>query len=134
MEDGRICWYCGAPADPEYVQEVVLAASSPELLTLGYPVTRGRLEYRLRVQVPRCSACRNRMFAWAGYVIIAGVIGLAAGALIYQSASGAEMLGVVGFFSGAGAAVCRGFWLGLRRLQDFPPLGQLRAIGWRTPD
>ena len=114
MEDLRTCWHCGAPADPEDVLELELV-SSGGLYAMGYPVTRS-----------------------IGDSLIGAAVGLAAGVVIYQSASGAVMSALAGFLLGAGVPVCRGISrrtpLRLRSAQDFPRLMQLRAFGWREPD
>ena len=137
MEDLRTCWHCGAPADPEDVLELELV-SSGGLYALGYPVTRGRPADRVRVQIPRCYACRERTSFSIGDSLIGAAVGLAAGVVIYQSASGAVMSALAGFLLGAGVPVCRGISrrtpLRLRSTQDFPRLMQLRAFGWREPD
>ncbi len=141
--DEAVCWQCGAPADPACAETLTLYAKSREHRDgQGYPVGRGRWNDQVRVSIPRCEACRNRL-RLVGFLTLAGLaIGLVLGGVLgYVLGIPFPLRGwmpAVGFLMGW-VAVMLGSALydqlsGRRTLfHSYPALKRLRQAGWRAP-
>jgi hypothetical protein len=144
------CWFCRAAADPAALHTARLyAPTTPRLDSLGYAIRQRADVTEVAVPVPRCRDCRARMrsavvtvFAWSiGGLILVPVLwahfGGQGGARPWWS--GGEdadhlMVGagaVLGFVGAVIAIAVNRRRLGLRALNDFPPLAALRGIGWQ---
>jgi hypothetical protein len=148
-----VCWRCGGAANPRCVFKAdLVAASARGLDPLGYDVRTTKQEMRIRVPVPRCSACRFRSRTETATFLLCG----AAGAALVDGTwwwmgpgSGREppfvlvdeeltlwLLGFAGVFAGALFAV---LLISLHRqadarsYNDFPPIAALRTLGWDWP-
>ncbi|MGO9390722.1 hypothetical protein [Rhodoblastus sp.] len=133
------CWQCGAPADPRCAYRLSLVARpGRELETMGYPVTRRISQDTIRIPVPRCAACK----AWNRLSYALLLLGLMAGApagaiarLIWPNLTdGSAAIGAV---LGCALAIVAIAWRrrrsGRRSLGAYPPVVELRKVGWSYP-
>jgi hypothetical protein len=129
------CWQCGAPADPGCAYTQSLVNRNDYADGFGLPVKRGKRGQSLtKLSIPRCETCQLRNYITA----FLGFIGLFAGACI-----GGLQFPSRGFFTIIGALlgfvpILLGTWCyrrarGLRSINDYPMLKNLKAAGWEEP-
>jgi hypothetical protein len=131
--DGGACWQCGASADADCAYALRLVAGrSLQLDAQGYPVARGGRRDELRVEVPRCVACRNR----SRDAIVIVFAGMAAGAILVPMLQSLfwRRLGPwlhIGREGPLGTASAIGLVAGA--LNAYPPAVALKRAGWHEP-
>jgi hypothetical protein len=135
--DVRVCWQCGAPADPGCVYRQSLVAGADQHADgLGYPVKKGRWGKDIvKIAIPRCEACQIRNYVWGSLVFAGLFIGACVGGLSFPSRGLTTILGAIA--GGAPAFLATIFHrrlLGLRSLDNYPPLRRLRECGWTDPN
>ena len=129
------CWQCGALADPAcvYTQNLVNRAEFAD--GLGYPVKRSiRGSNIVKVSIPRCEACMLRNWV-AAFLILGGVfVGACYGGLQFPSRGITTILGgIAGSVPGVLLILYYRRIAGFNSVADYPPMKQLRAIGWEEP-
>jgi hypothetical protein len=103
---------------------------------LGYSVKRGIRGYDVvRVAIPRCRACQFRNYLWGLLFFCAVLIGVSTGWYASPSRGIALIVGAVaGGIPAALIILGHRRLRGLRSLDAYPLLRQLRQDGWRDPD
>jgi len=119
---------------------------------MGFPVIRRWSRDTVRIRVPRCAACRSRSRTGIAMVLGAALIGGIAATVLQrwfwpqaappawmhytQSGIGSFVTGpglVLGFVLALLAVALRNRRLGIRSVMTYPPVVQLRRIGWQFP-
>lgn len=148
--EATTCWPCGAPADPgsAFVYRLV-AESNRHLGARGCEVTRGRVEDRVRVRVPRCRACASRgrrdIAMLIGGAVAGGFVGAVLPSVLWGAGATPAWLlargsGPLSTAAGVGSLVglvAAMVWVGvrrrrsgLRRLDTYPAVRMLMRDGW----
>jgi hypothetical protein len=144
------CWMCGRPADAGCSAKLVMSArSSRNLDALGYSVQRNGTQDKVRIEVPRCGACRSWVGGWvavlATVAVAAGIAGtiiegfafpdVAAPSWLKVHHQGIGNVGtVIGFVLGFTVALLGMAWerkrSGRQSANNYPPVVSLRKLGW----
>jgi hypothetical protein len=134
-QTGETCWQCGAPADPYCVYTQNLVNRSRYADGLGHPVKSNARSSSVKISIPRCETCQIRNYLVQALMIGGFLIGACIGGLQFPSRGITTIIGgVAGLIPGALVLLYHRRINGLRSIEDYPPLRQLRAAGWEDPN